>query len=151
MTLPVRIRTFLWFGGRLEEALDFYAATIGSLAIGEMNRGEDGTLFTADFSIAGHEFVGMNFSGGPTFNDAISISIECDGQDETDRLWSAFTDRGTAGRCGWLVDEFGLSWQISPRQMRNYLGDPDPERAAYAWDALRDMGKIVIADLVKPD
>lgn len=151
MTQTPRIRTFLWFDGRLEEALDFYASVLGTLQVTEANRDESGSLFTADFEISGHEFIGLNVAGGPTFNDAVSISIECDGQEETDRLWAAFTERGEAGQCGWLVDEFGLSWQVSPRQMRDHLGDPDPERAAYAWQALRTMGKIVLADMVKPE
>jgi len=150
MTHASRIRTFLWFDGRLDEALAFYRHTLDDVVIHSENRGQDGRLFTADFTMLGAEFIGMNMPGGPAFNEAISLSIDCDGQDETDRLWAAFTERGEAGRCGWLKDEFGLSWQVSPRQMREHLGDPDPERSAYAWAALRDMTKIVIAELIRP-
>lgn len=95
----------------------------------------------------GHEFIGLNWPGGPEFNDSISLSLNVDGQDEVDRLWDAFTERGEAGQCGWLKDQWGLSWQVSPIQMRDYLSDPDPAKAAYAMNAMRQMGKIVIRDL----
>jgi predicted 3-demethylubiquinone-9 3-methyltransferase (glyoxalase superfamily) len=77
----------------------------------------------------------------------ISLSIECDGQEETDRLWNAITKEGKAGQCGWCVDKFGVSWQVSSKQMREHLGNPDPVKADYAMQAMRKMGKIVIRDL----
>lgn len=147
---PTKLKTFLWFGGALEEALNFYSELFGSenVVIHELNRPEPGApLFTADFSMFGHEFIGLNWPGGPEFNDSISLSLNVDGQDEVDRLWDAFTERGEAGQCGWLKDQWGLSWQVSPIQMRDYLGDPDPAKAAYAMNAMRQMGKIVIRDL----
>ena len=147
---PTKLKTFLWFGGQLEEALNFYRDLFGAenLVIHELNRPAPGEpLFTADFSIFGHEFIGLNWAGGPEFNDSISLSLNVDGQDEVDRLWNAFTERGQAGQCGWLKDEWGLSWQVSPIQMRDHLGNPDPAKAAYAMNAMRQMGKIVIRDL----
>lgn len=89
----------------------------------------------------------MNWTGGPAFNDAISLSLNVDGQDEVDRLWGAITTRGKPGQCGWCVDEFGVSWQVSPVQMREYLENPDPEKARYANNTLRAMNKIIIRDL----
>lgn len=147
---PTKLKTFLWFGGQLEEALNFYQSLFGrdNLIIHELNRpAPDQPLFTADFSIFGHEFIGLNWAGGPEFNDSISLSLNVDGQAEVDRLWDALTERGEAGRCGWLKDEWGLSWQVLPIQMRDHLGDPDPAKAAYAMNAMRQMGKIVIRDL----
>ncbi|NBO46769.1 MAG: VOC family protein [Actinobacteria bacterium] len=141
------LRTFLWFGGRLGEALEFYKETFGHVVIHGQDTSPDGTLFTADFSIYGHEFIGLNWPGGPEFNEAISLSISCDGQEETDRLWDALTKDGKPGNCGWCTDPFGVTWQVTPKQLRDHLGNPDPEKAAYAMAALRDMGKIVIADL----
>lgn len=143
-----KLRTFLWFPSDLDGALEFYKETFGDVVIhGENRRGEGAPLFTADFSIYGHEFIGMAISGGPSFNDSISLSIECDGQEETDRLWNAITKEGKAGQCGWCVDKFGVSWQVSPKQMREHLGNPDPVKADYAMQAMRKMGKIVIRDL----
>jgi predicted 3-demethylubiquinone-9 3-methyltransferase (glyoxalase superfamily) len=148
MTQSPTLKTFLWFNGNLDEALDFYVKTFIDVKIHNLNRPDPaGKLFTADFSIFGHDFIGLNWPGGPAFNDSISLSINCDGQEEVDRYWNAITERGKAGQCGWCVDEFGLSWQVSPIQMRDWLGHRDPEVAAYAMNAMRQMGKIVIDEL----
>lgn len=142
-----QLRTFLWFGDGLEEALQFYQDTFGDVVVHGRNRLDDGRLFTADFSIFGHEFIGMCWPEGPTFNEAISLSVTVDGQAEVDRLWEAITREGEEGNCGWCTDKYGVTWQVSPRQMRDHLESPDPQKAAYAMTALRGMKKIVIADL----
>ncbi len=149
MTKPASLKTFLWFQSNLEEALNFYKETFKDVEIYEENRmGEGAPLFTADFSIYGHQFIGMSIEGGPVFNTAISLSIQCDGQEETDRLWAAITAQGKAGQCGWCTDKWGVSWQITPAQMRDYLGNPDPEKAQRNWQALRSMGKIELSEFV---
>ena len=147
-----KLRTFLWFNNTLEEALNFYISIFGdNVVIHSSGRPEaDGKLMTAAFSIFGHEIIGMGWPGGPEFTDAISLSISCDGQAETDRLWEAITKDGKAGQCGWCKDPFGVSWQITPSQMQDYLEQSDPEKRDYAWSALRTMGKIVLKDFIKP-
>ena len=148
MTHPSMLKTFLWFNNNLEEALDFYKETFGDVIVHSSSRPEaNGKLMTAEFSIFGHEFIAMGWPGGPTFNPSISLAISCDGQEETDRLWSAITKEGTEGQCGWCTDQFGLSWQIIPTQFGEHVGNPDPEKSAYAWQAMRSMTKIIIADL----
>jgi predicted 3-demethylubiquinone-9 3-methyltransferase (glyoxalase superfamily) len=147
---PTKLKTFLWFNGGLDEALAFYARVLGEenlVVLSENRMGAGQPLFTAEFNIFGQEFIGMNWQGGPEFNDSISLSLNVDGQDEVDRLWTAFTERGEAGRCGWLKDEWGLSWQVTPIQMGHHLSNPDPAKAAYAMSAMRAMGKIIIRDL----
>ena len=147
MTHKTTLTTFLWFQKDLEEALDFYSAIFKDVVIHSKNRmGDEGPLFTSDFSILGHEFIGLNWGGGPEFNDSISLLISCDGQGEVDYYWDALSHDGKPGQCGWLKDRYGLSWQVTPRQMRDYLGDPDPAKAEYAMQALRKMGKIVLRD-----
>ena len=143
------LRTFLWYPTRLGEALDFYQSVFGDqMKVAERNLGENGEVFTADFSIYGHDFIGMSHEGGPAFNDSVSLSISCDGQEETDRLWEALTaDGGEKGRCGWCKDKFGVSWQVTPIQMRDWVGHSDPEVQQYAWQALMNMNKIVIEEL----
>lgn len=150
MSQPSSLKTFLWYQHDLEEALNFYKSTFGdAVVVREENRmGEGAPLFTADFSIYGHEFMGMCIEGGPTFNTAISLSIQCDGQEETDRLWAAITAEGEAGRCGWCTDKWGVSWQITPFQMRDYLGNPNSEKAQKNWGILRNMGKIQLSDFL---
>ncbi len=148
MSAQTELKTFLWFNGNLEDALDFYAKTLDDVVIHNQNRqGPGGPLFTAEFSIAGHEMIALNWADGPVFNDSISLALSCDGQAETDRLWDALTAEGEAGQCGWLKEKFGLSWQVIPRQMGLHLGNPDPAKAAYAMAAMGKMTKIVIADL----
>ena len=148
MTQPTVLKTFLWFPRTMDEALSFYSDTFTDFRIRSENRPDPtGPRFTADFSIYGHEFIGMNWPGGDAFNEAISLSLNVDGQDEVDRLWDAITARGKAGQCGWCTDEFGVTWQVSPIQMRDHLENPDPDKAAFAQRALRSMSKIVIVDL----
>jgi predicted 3-demethylubiquinone-9 3-methyltransferase (glyoxalase superfamily) len=141
---PTALKTFLWFQSDLEGALAFYKQTFGeAVVVREENRmGEGAPLFTADFTIFGHEFIGMCIDGGPKFNDSISLSIQCDGQEETDRIWKALTTVGEEGQCGWCKDKWGVSWQVTPLQMRDYLGNSNPEIAQHNWQALRDMKKI---------
>jgi predicted 3-demethylubiquinone-9 3-methyltransferase (glyoxalase superfamily) len=148
MANPTVLKTFLWFPGNMDNALDFYAATFPDFEIISENRPEIGKpRFTADFKIYGHEFIGMNWPGGPNFNESISLSLNVDGQEEVDRLWSAITAKGKEGNCGWCTDEFGITWQVSPIQMRDHLENPDPVKAKYANESLMKMTKIVIKDL----
>jgi predicted 3-demethylubiquinone-9 3-methyltransferase (glyoxalase superfamily) len=151
MTQTPTLKTFLWFNENLEAALAFYAEVFGNaLEVSHTNRMPDGKLFTAGFSIFGHEYIGMSWADGPVFNDSISMAIQCDGQDQVDYYWNALTSQGgKPGQCGWLVDPFGLSWQVTPIQMGEHLGNPDPKKAAYANAALRRMTKIVLDDFVE--
>jgi predicted 3-demethylubiquinone-9 3-methyltransferase (glyoxalase superfamily) len=91
----------------------------------------------------------MNWPGGPEFNDAISLSLNVDTQEEVDRLWSAITLEGREIGCGWCADKFGLVWQVSPKEMRVWLEHEDEEIRNYANEQLRSMKKIVVADLHK--
>lgn len=150
MSTPSKLKTFLWFQNDLEEALNFYKATFRDVVVREKNRMQPGApLFTADFTIFDHEFIGMSIEGGPKFNESISLSIQCDGQAEVDRLWDAITKEGEAGQCGWCKDKWGVSWQITPIQMGEYLGNSNPEIAGKNWQALRSMKKIVLSEFVK--
>lgn len=145
--LVTHVKTFLWFGGHLDEALAFYEATFDDVSVGDTQYLPTGELFTADFSIHGHEFIGLNWPGGPPFNDAISLSVNVDGQDEVDRLWAAITADGREGQCGWCHDKWGVTWQISPIQMRYWLTHPDDDVREFANERLQSMSKIIIDDL----
>lgn len=150
MTKSPQLKTFLWFPGNMDDALAFYQEHMGAVIHGDHTLEPGAKRFTADFTIYGHDFIGLNWPGGPEFNDAISLSLNVDGQEEVDRLWNAITKDGSEGQCGWCKDAWGVSWQVSPIQMRDYLENEDPEVAQYAMTALRAMGKIVLADFVKP-
>lgn len=137
-----KITPFLWFDGRLEEAVQFYVSAFKDARIVSLNP------MSASFVIEGQEFMGLN--GGPDFkfNEAVSFFIRCTTQDEIDYYWSALTaDGGVEGRCGWLKDKFGVSWQVIPTRLGDLLSDPDRAKAQHAMQAMLRMNKIVIADL----
>jgi predicted 3-demethylubiquinone-9 3-methyltransferase (glyoxalase superfamily) len=141
-----KITPFLWFDSRAKDALSFYASVIPNSSL-DFEADDDGTSQTYSATLNGQRVMALN--GGPHFklNSAFSFMIECDGQEETDALWEKFTARGEALMCGWVVDEFGLSWQIVPKQLFEFLSDPDPERSQRAMQAMLQMKKIVISEL----
>jgi predicted 3-demethylubiquinone-9 3-methyltransferase (glyoxalase superfamily) len=137
-----KITPFLWFDGKLEEAVRFYTSVFKNSQVMSLNP------MTATFVIEGQEFMGLN--GGPmfAFNEAVSFFVKCETQDEVDYYWNALTaDGGREGNCAWLKDRFGVSWQIVPGALGRYLSDPDREKANRVMLAMRKMKKIVIADL----
>src|SRR5262249_8272408 len=116
MTLQ-KIKPCLWFDGNAEEAAEFYVSVFkdrGDSAVTAVTPGPTGAALVVVFRLAGVEFLGLN--GGPhfRFNEAISLSVECRSQEELDELWEKLSAGGSPGRCGWLKDRYGLSWQIVP-------------------------------------
>jgi predicted 3-demethylubiquinone-9 3-methyltransferase (glyoxalase superfamily) len=154
-TLMPTLYPCLWFDGQAEEAATFYTGLVPDSRIdrvfhspADTPSGRAGMVLTVDFTLAGQRIQALN--GGPdfTFNEAVSLVIECEDQAEVDRLWDAFTaDGGEPGPCGWLKDRFGLSWQIVPRELLRLMEDPDPERARRATEAMLQMGKIEVEEL----
>jgi predicted 3-demethylubiquinone-9 3-methyltransferase (glyoxalase superfamily) len=102
---------------------------------------------TVAFRLAGQDYIALN--GGPdfSFTPAISFYVRCEDQDEIDRLWDALTDGGEEQPCGWLVDRFGLSWQIVPAELDQLIGGGDAERSRRVLEALWKMQKIEIQPL----
>lgn len=146
-----KITPFLWFKDTAEDAINFYLDTFKNGKIYNIRRTPDGALFTAEFEIEDQRLMVIN--GGPhdiSFNEAVSFFVTCEGQDEVDDLWSKLTaDGGSEGQCGWLKDKFGVSWQIIPKELGDYLNDEDPAKAQKAMQNMLKMKKIVIADLTK--
>lgn len=147
------ITPFLWFDNNAEEAMDFYTLVFHeSRVVDESRYGEGapvpaGTLMSATIELEDQRI--MLFNGGPgfAFTEAMSFFVSCDTQQEIDALWGKLTEHGEPGRCGWLKDKFGVSWQIVPRVLGELLGDPDPEKAGRALQAMLQMGKLDIAAL----
>jgi len=102
-------------------------------------------VLTVEFELAGKRFTAIN--GGPqfTFEESVSFLMACEDQDELDHYWQKLSDGGEEGRCGWLKDRFGLSWQVVPDGMADLFADPDPERARRAMEAMLAMSKLDIA------
>jgi predicted 3-demethylubiquinone-9 3-methyltransferase (glyoxalase superfamily) len=153
MPTITKITPCLWFDTEAEEAARFYTSVFEDSRIVEvMHYGsagprEEGMVMTVTFELAGQEFVGLN--GGPdfTFNEALSLQVNCETQEEVDRFWAALSEGGSEGPCGWLKDRFGLSWQITPTALPRLLTDPDREKANRAMNAMMGMKKLDIAEL----
>ena len=148
-----KITTFLMFNDQTEEAVNFYVSTFKNAKIvsasryGEDGPGPAGTLMSATFQLEGQEF--MAFNGGPhfSFSEGMSLFVSCQTQEEVDELWEKLSEGGEKGRCGWLKDKFGVSWQIIPTALIELMGDPDPETSQRVVQAMLQMSKIDIAGL----
>jgi predicted 3-demethylubiquinone-9 3-methyltransferase (glyoxalase superfamily) len=151
-----KITTFLMFNDQADAAVKLYTSAFTNSKLVSVNRygdagpGPKGTIMSATFELEGQPFIAMN--GGPSFTMAqgISIFVSCETQAEIDDLWERLTAGGGApGRCGWLTDPFGVSWQIIPSILGQLLGDKDAGRAQRAMQAMLKMNKLDIEGLTQ--
>ena len=146
-----RITPCLWFDTEGEEAASFYVSLFKNSRITEVSHyGEGGprpagTVMVVSFELDGQPFTALN--GGPefTFNEAISLQVDCQTQEEVDYYWDGLTAGGEEGPCGWLKDRYGVSWQVVPDALITLIQDPDPGRSQRAMAAMMTMKKIDIA------
>ena len=139
----------LWFRSEAEEAAEFYVSLFPNSTIGSVLRGAPGTpAIVVEFVLDGQSFLAINGREETGFTDAHSYMVPCATQAEIDRYWDALTaNGGSEGRCGWLTDRFGVSWQIVPRAMSALLGGSDPAASGRAMQAMMGMRKLDIAAL----
>ena len=151
-----KISPCLWFDTEGEEAAELYTSIFPDSRIVEVTRygsagpRAEGTVMTVTFELSGQRFIALN--GGPDFkfNEAISLEVHCESQEEVDSFWSALTaDGGEEGPCGWLKDKYGVSWQIVPKVLIELISDRDQEKAQRVMGAMLQMRKIEIAELEK--
>ncbi|MFI6600040.1 VOC family protein [Nonomuraea sp. NPDC050536] len=144
-----KITTYLWFDNQAEEAAALYTSLFEDSKIVEVHRqGEGGPAMMVAFELAGQRYLALNGGPGHDFSDAISLFVDCEDQEEVDRLWGALTaDGGKEGPCGWLTDKYGVSWQIIPKALPRLMSDPDPARAQRAMQAMHTMTKIDVKAL----
>lgn len=142
-----KITPFLWFDHQAEEAMNFYASIFKNSKVLSVSPGPNGQVMSATFELNGQEIMALN--GGPMFKftEAISLFVSCETQGEVDELWQKLTAGGEEGRCGWLKDKFGLSWQIIPAALGQMLGDPDPAKSGRVMEAMLKMNKIDVLTL----
>ena len=148
-----KISPFLWFDTQAEEAANYYVSIFKNSKILDVSRYGDGapfpvgTVLGVTFVLDGVEFQALN--GGPqfAFTEAISFFVKCRTQEEIDDYWEKLTAEGEPGRCGWLKDKYGLSWQIIPPLLGELLADPDADKAGAVMQAMLQMGKIDIEGL----
>jgi predicted 3-demethylubiquinone-9 3-methyltransferase (glyoxalase superfamily) len=147
----------LWFDDQAEAAANFYVSTFKHSKIGHIARyGEDaskvsgrpkGTVMTVTFELNGQEFMALN--GGPAFqfSQAISFIVPCKTQQEVDDLWDKLSQGGETQQCGWLKDQYGVSWQIVPTVVSEMMQDPDDKKSERVMKALLTMNKLDINTL----
>ncbi len=144
-----KVAPCLWFDDQAEAAACFYVGLLPDSRIDQVSRyGEGGpypagTALMVEFTLAGQRYQALNGGSHVVHSDAVSFSIDCVDQAEVEHYWSALVaDGGTEGRCGWLKDRFGVSWQVVPRGLGALLSDADPGRRARAMQAMLGMRKL---------
>jgi predicted 3-demethylubiquinone-9 3-methyltransferase (glyoxalase superfamily) len=148
-----KISPFLWFDSQAEEAAEHYVSIFASSRIlGVARYGEGaplpaGSAMSVSFVLDGLELQALNGGPGFPFTEAVSLLVRAETQAEIDRLWVALSDGGEPGRCGWLKDRYGFSWQVVPPVLTELLADPDPDRSSRVMVAMLAMGKLDIAAL----
>jgi predicted 3-demethylubiquinone-9 3-methyltransferase (glyoxalase superfamily) len=150
-----KIIPFLWYAEQAEEAARFYASLFPDSRVesvttmrSESPSGPAGSVTVVSFTLFGQRFQAMSAGPHHEFNDAVSMMVECDDQAELDRYWNALLDGGGKRQaCGWIIDRFGLRWQIVPSVLSEMMGDKDAARSKRVTDALLKMVKLDIAAL----
>lgn len=162
-----KITPCLWFDKEAEEAMNFYVSVFNGAPhkkaeskILDIVRYEEGMntpgmpemagkVITGIFELAGQRFMALD--GGPIFkfSEAMSLLIDCDGQEEVDYFWEKMSAVPESEQCGWIKDKYGVSWQIIPKQMGELLSSPDKKKAMAVMNVMLEMKKIDIAGLQK--
>ena len=152
-----KVSPCLWFDSEAEEAAKFYVSLLPDSRIEKVQKnnvdgpsGKAGSVLVVDFTLAGQRFMALNGGVRFEYTHAVSFKIDCADQAEVDRLWDALSSNGgSVERCGWLKDRYGVSWQIVPTALVQYLGGPDRAGAQRAMQAMMGMIKFDIAGLKK--
>ena len=159
MSVITRIAPCLWFENQAEEAAAFYTSVFKNSRITSVSRYSEagqsvhgrppGSVMVVDFELDGQPFTALK--GGPvfTFNEAVSLQVKCDTQEEIDDYWDKLSEGGDpkAQVCGWLKDRFGVSWQVVPARMAEYFKDAESSGAKRAMEVMLGMKKLDIRAL----
>ncbi len=144
-----KVTPFLMFNDQLEAAIAFYTATFPDSEVKNVARtGQDGPITSAEFVVGGQPFMGYN--GGPyfKFSEGLSLFVDCEDQEEVDEYWNKLVSAGaTPSQCGWITDQFGLSWQIVPRPFMELISDQNPTKVKAVMEAMLQMVKLDVAAL----
>ncbi len=149
-----KISPFIWFDHQAEDAMNFYLAVFKDAKVARVARnppgapGPEGALLVASIQLEGQEIILMNGGPGHPLTDAISLTINCETQEEVDYYWNRLLEEGGQEiACGWLKGRFGLYWQVTPVMLPALLSDPDQAKAGRVMQAMMRMIKLDIAAL----
>ena len=144
-----RIVPFLWFDDQAQHAAEHYVGLLPDSHVDGLGRAPDGSVLVVEFTLLGQPYRAMNGGPGHPFTDAVSLQVDVDTQEELDRIWDGLlADGGHPVACGWLVDRWGLSWQVTPSTMGELMAaGGDPAAGARVFRAMQDMVKLDIAAL----
>jgi len=159
MKMTHRIAPCLWFDDQAEEAVRFYLTIFKNSNVltlsrygkagKEVHHKPEGSVLAIAFELEGQPFTALN--GGPQFkfNEAMSLQVYCESQEEVDYYWKKLSEGGDENvqQCGWLKDKYGVSWQVVPTMLLELIGDPKSEKSQRAMQAMMGMKKIVIEDI----
>jgi len=144
----VNIYPHLWFNGQAEEAMDFYRSVFKDSKVLGRTELPDPELSVVRFELGGLQIAALNANSKAPYNESFSFLVETGDQEETDHYWNALiADGGKEQPCGWLIDKFGVYWQVTPAILLKMIADPDKAKASRVMQAMYKMKKIVIADL----
>ncbi len=149
------VRPHLWFHDSAEQAAQFYASVVPNSSVTRVVTApagvpdvEEGAPFIVDFTLDGMPVTALNAGSAFTLDEAFSMYLTCETQEEVDHYWDALAaDGGKHGPCGWLTDRFGVSWQVVPRQLDDLMSRPDADGVARATAAMLAMTKLEIEPL----
>lgn len=146
-----KITPFLMFNDQLEGAIQFYTSLFPDSEIKNMARnGNDGPITSAEFTIGGQFFMAYNGGSYFQFSNGFSLFVHCETQEEIDKYWNQFMSAGAKPlQCGWITDQFGITWQIVPRRFMELINDKNPKKVKAVMDAMMEMIKLEIAPLEK--
>jgi predicted 3-demethylubiquinone-9 3-methyltransferase (glyoxalase superfamily) len=157
MKISGKIAPFLWFDKEAAEAAAFYTSVFPDSKVlttthytsagQEVHNQTPGSVMTVEFELNGQRFVALNAGPLFKFSEAISFEVPCKTQEDIDYFWNKLSSDPRAEQCGWLKDKFGLSWQIVPSEMADWVSDSEPDRAGRVMTAMLQMKKLDIARL----
>lgn len=150
-----KISPCLWFDSDAEQAANFYVSMLPDSRIDRVSRsptdypgGKTGDVLLVDFTLAGQTYQALNGRSTPHYTDALSLSIDCEDQDEVDRVWSKILENGgTEIQCGWIHDRWGVRWQVVPRGFVEMWNSGDAAGTKRAFEAMMGMVKLDLARL----
>lgn len=148
-----KIVTHLWFDDKAQEAVELYvsifedAKILNTQHLDAPGEGNEGSVLAIDFQLAGQRFHAIN--GGPyfQFTPAISLYINCETQEEVDRIWDKLVAEGEPVECGWLTDKYGISWQVVPTMLEQLLANDNLAKRTAVSKAMFKMKKLNIKEL----